>query len=130
MLLLERKGETGVGRRHRNRSPFSCAASIFPTSNLSPLPNHNEAEAGGWPGPRAPADEGTKEKSKPAFPRWALLRRAGANGAHLEKPQGCGTQDRSLRKLPDSRADHWKPWLMTIEFDVVIGASEFVTREV
>jgi len=26
--------------------------------------------------------------------------------------------DRSLRKLPDSRADHWKPWLMTIESDV------------
>ena len=38
--------------------------------------------------------------------------------------------NRSLRKLPDSRADHWKPWLMTIESDVVIGASEFVTREV
>src|SRR5258708_19883886 len=86
MLLLERKGETGVGRRHRNRSPFSCAASIFPTSNLSPLPNHNEAEAGGGPGPPPPAAEGTKEKSKPAFPRWALLRRASATGSPLENP--------------------------------------------
>ncbi len=38
--------------------------------------------------------------------------------------------ERSLWKLPDSRTDHWKPWLMTIQSDVVIGAREFVTREV